>query len=1748
MLTWLAITLLDPIDPASLKFPRGVEFRLEGNILYIKAHWSDIWSWHRLLDGTPFETFESRQHCWVNRGWLDSQKAYWDCKLAGLPLFQPVAKIETFPFRSELTDYNAKLTAFFHALSASPDICIGISAPNRIRIDSESVLGPVSHIVGIRVDASAANLSGLVRQAVLEALQNQDLPQSRLFPAMFLPETVEGVTWLAPRCPADLTWTSDGLEYNPERYTRQEVAHLAAQLAPNRHVAARVHAIAAHLQPAGVGAKTVVALLLERSGDLPAAILAVWQLGGVVLALDPSYPEERLSFMLQDSDAALVLTDRDLAALPESPQSIDQPALYDPDSLAYIIYTSGSSGQPKGVDITHRGLDNLLDTILAETAIGPGDVFVAVTTVAFDIAFMELLLPLRAGASLVIASRETAADGKLLARLLEECGATILFGTPATWRMLIEAGWRGRPDMKILCGGETMTRRLADDLLARGAAVWNLYGPTETTICSTIARVEPGLDPVPIGSPIANTSVNIVDGELLISGHGVARGYRNRPELTAEKFTATGEFRTGDRVRIREDGNLEYLGRLDNQAKIRGNRIEVEEVEAALQKHPGVVMAAVRAADDVLTAYLVGDASPDLLRESLARTLPAFMVPSRFVFLNAMPLTPNGKLDRRALAAAEPADPANDFDPPRTSVEKSVAAIFAEVLHLPCVGRDDDFFHIGGHSLAANQVLSRVWEMWKIELPLRALFDAPTVEALARRIEVLQTPVIVPPTAPRRATALLSFAQQRLWFLDRLYEDDRALYNIPVVIRLSGAFDRVAFTRALNQVVRRHDSLRTNFTDVQVIAAERHIEVPFLNPQEAHGEMYRPFDLERDPLLRAAVVELGPGEYELIVVMHHIISDGWSVGILFREINSFYRGESLPPLTLQYADFAERERSTEPRLDYWRKQLAHAPGFLELPTDRARPARQTFAGGRVTFEFPAGLSSALKAFSRRGNATLFMTLLAGFEALLYRYTGETDLCIGTPVANRNRVELEGLIGFFVNTLVLRSTVTGQMSFGDLLATVRETALDAFAHQDVPFQKLVEALQPERGTSHTPFFQVLFVLQNQSAETLHLPGVKTLFSHIKTDLAKFDLTVNIEITEPAVQGVIEYNRDLFDADRMERLAAHYEVLLTAAVQAPESRVDELPLLTIAEQRSLHTWNGTASEYPQKTFPELFALQVAKAPDRIAAECEGRAWTYAELHAQSNAVAQYIVANGWTGFIGIQCSRSLEMLACMIGVWKAGAAYVPIDPELPEHRQAFIREDAALSGVLTQQGTAGSLAAGPSPAPELSLDTPAYILYTSGSTGTPKGVVIPHRALVNFLFAIQKEIPITQDDVTLAIATVSFDIATLELYLPLLVGARVVIAPDRRDLSQLIATTHPTILQATPATWRMLIEAGWKGHPNTRLISTGEALPRDLANQLLARGASLHNLYGPTETNYSSAARISPDIGPVPIGKPLANTRFQVLDAHRQPVPIGIPGELYISGDNLALGYWNRPELTAEKFLAGTFRTGDLVRYRANGDLEYLRRLDNQVKLRGYRIELGEIEAALLQQTGVQAAAVLICDERLIAYVVADNVRIEGLRRTLAAHLPDYMVPARFILLEALPLTPNGKVDRQALQNLPAPETDLTAAVPPSTPLEELIANAFAHVLDLETVGASDNFFHLGGHSLLATRVVTRLREKLDLEVALRTLFEHPTAQSLARRIEHDIRGDVCPRIGRYPAFGSGAGLFRATAPLVAGPVV
>jgi amino acid adenylation domain-containing protein len=1332
-----------------------------------------------------------------------------------------------------------------------------------------------------------------------------------------------------------------------------------------------------------------------------------------------------------------------------------------------------------------------------------------------------------------------------------------------------------------------------------------------------------GVPIVPIGNPIANTEIYILDeqqrpcavgvaGELYIGGAGVGRGYLNRPELTAEKFIQHSFneernarlYRTGDWARLSENGQIEFAGRRDQQVKLRGFRVELGEVEVALIKHPAIRECAVVASDEnnaekKLIAYFVPSGEAPImgeLRRFLSDQLPDYAIPSAFVELADLPLSANGKVNRLALPRIKSERPQMSvaFVPPRNEIEDRLATIWKEVLALPKIGVHDNFFELGGHSLLAARIVSRIRREFNIEFPLRAMFDGPTVAQLAAHLATPGAQHVYPAIKPaeRNGTAPLSFTQQQFWLLDQT--GHRAAYNVCTAVKIGGALDTQRLRKALEQIVARHDVLRTNIsleqgTPVQEISLAMPIDLRIsvlteLSALEREAEMNRllaaetaeVFDLSQGPLFRTHLLSFSHDDHVLLCTFHHIIYDGWSAGLLLRELAAFYEGSNtalstLPGLPIQYADFARWQRqwlqgtTLERQLDYWRRQLANASA-LNLPTDYARPATSSFKGARQSVTLPQSLSRSLQAMSRNEDATLFMTLMAAFQTLLFRYSGQEDITVGAPVAGRTMIETENLIGSFVNTLALRGDLAGNPSFREFLSRVRETVLGAFSHQELPFEKLVEELNPERGVNRTPLFQVMFAFQNTPTTDTSVSELELTPLKLKSSAAKFDLTLEVEEQTEGLVVTIEYSTDLFAPETISRILAHFQTLVAGAVKDPLQRIADLPLLSQTErEQQLVEWNDTHADFPiDARVHRLFEAQVVKAPDAIAAEFQGEQLTYRELNRRANQLAHYLrkLGVGPEVLVGICIERRLEMLVSLLGVLKAGGGYVPLDPKYPRERTAFMIEDAGLSLVLTQQslsadipavkaqllcidqaGTTLAQESFENPVTEVAANNLAYLIYTSGSTGNPKGVMIEHRALAHFTAVAAAEYSIKPWDRVLQFASLSFDLSVEEIFPALTQGATIVMRTDAmissaRDFLQCCEQWKVSVLDLPTAYWHELVDAvdllNLRVPKCVRLVIIGgeKALPERviLWKQKMGDRVRLMNTYGPTETTVATTmydVRSEGEIRRsqnVSIGRPIPNTTAYILDEFLNPVPIGVAGELHIGGAGMARGYINRPDLTAQKFITNPFsdrpnsklyKTGDLVRYRADGNIEFLGRVDHQIKIRGFRVELEEIEQTLRQHAGVNDCVVVLCeddnDKRLVAYVVGrEQTRpaASELRNFLKAKLPSYMVPAAFEAIGALPVMTNGKIDRRALPS-PQSRTEIEEGfAAPRTPIEELLAATWREVLKLEQIGIHDNFFDLGGHSLLAAKVVSNVRTALEVEFGMVDVFQAPTIASLA----------------------------------------
>ncbi len=1578
-----------------------------------------------------------------------------------------------------------------------------------------------------------------------------------------------------------------------------------------------------------------VALYAERS---VAGLVGILRAGCAYVPLDPSAPEQRQRLILQDAEPALLVTQRHLRQdLPfESENIIELDTLkesfatqadhvrlpeIDQDHVAYVIYTSGSSGRPKGVEVSHRALLSSLGARLLYYRDPVGRCLLTFPF-AFDGSITGVFWTWLHAGTLVIPTEDQARDPHQIAALVVRHRLSHMVLVPSLYDAMLQEvpqTWL-EPLRVVIAAGERLPIGVVHRHHERveQAVLYNEYGPTEGTVWTTVYRTngtEQGAR-VPIGKPIANSSVYVVDGEMhpvpigmvgeiCIGGANLAIGYLNQPGETARKFVPnpfqTGAllYRTGDLGVWRRDGNIEFIGRADHQVKVRGYRIELEDVEATLKTLPGVRDAAVVVREEngrgpILIAFVTSSEAPPSrsphLLELLKRKLPSYMVPADVIVVDALPVLPSGKLDRQALRVREwnGGDGRVASLRPRDSIEQSLAEIWGSVLGRSAADIHQNFFALGGHSLLATQIVSRIREVFRVELPLRSLFEAPTISGVAEQIRLEQRrsvrrqplPPIVP--VPRTGALPLSYSQQRMWFVQQLAPSATA-YNLLFVSRQKGPMNVQVLRQVVDLLSRRHESFRTTFAMTESGLVQRiapwqsphlvEIDLRTLPKQEreaaarrlAEEEGGRPFDLERGPLARVALLTLDHDDHILVLNLHHIVGDQWSFGILGRDFAAFYNAlcQKLPvpdlPLPIQYADYAvwQRQCLTEDKLDdqkeYWRKTLENLP-LLYLPTDYPRPAAQTFRGSYCAAEFPESLLRELKDYSSKHHVTSFVTMLACFQLLLSRYSGQEDVAVGTPIANRTQTAAEHLIGTFVNTLVLRADLSGDPSFDELVGRVKEAALGAFANQDYPFDRLVDQLQVDRDPSMGPLVQVLFNMVNAPIGDIQLWGLKWEPFEVDPGAAQFDLSLTVEM-EFSKKAYLTFNTDLFSPETAQRILTHFMTLLRNVLATSSARLSGINMLTRAEQfKMLEEWNRTSTEYPwSQSVSELVAGQAAQSPEAVAVGMGGKTLTYRRLNEEANRIARVLQGYGARRnvVVGVCLDRSPEMIAVLLAVMKTGGTYLPLDPDYPRDRIRYMVEDSGAAVVVTTSSLADRLGAQScvtlcldreteAIATQDSHDLPpmaqpddlAYVLYTSGSTGQPKGVEIRHRSLVNFLWSMKREPGCTSRDVLLAVTTLSFDIAGLELYLPLVAGGRVELADratamDGRKLRQMLDDIKPTILQATPATWRMLIESGWSGNSELTALCGGEGLPQDLASALAERTQALWNLYGPTETTiWSTVERVDTFRTGISIGKPIANTEIYILDAHRRPVPVGVAGEIYIGGHGLARGYHRRPDLTSDRFVphpfsndldARLYRTGDMARYRDDGKIVHLGRIDHQVKIRGFRIELGEIEAVLgrhpkLKQAVVTAREDQLGLKQLVAYVVSSETprpEPEELRSFLRALLPDYMVPAFFVYLDQLPLTANNKVDVRAL---PSPEVghhpEGTPRVSPRDAIEVQLTALWQQVLGVQEISIHDNFFDLGGHSLKAAQLFFHLELVYGRQLPLATLFQAPTIAGLA----------------------------------------
>ena len=1669
--------------------------------------------------------------------------------------------------------------------------------------------------------------------------------------------------------------------------------------------------LAARLARRGARPDDVVAVYADRSAELVVAELAVLLAGAAYLPLDPAHPPARTSEVLALSGAAAVISTGpllsggaplgddpevvDLAEVPSAPPTI--PARPDDATLAYVIFTSGSTGRPKGVGVSHGSLANLMRWRKVAYPLNPQDRTTLLCSPGFDVAVWDTWPTLAAGGTLVVPPAEVRTSPADLAVWLADERITATFLPTPLAEAVLDERWPSHTVLRLMVtGGSALQRGVPPSL---PFTLVNLYGPAECTVGVTTTPVLPGGQvPPPIGFPVDGVRCYVLDGldpvpdgeagEMCLAGGCVARGYLGDPATTSRSFVpdiaVPGErmYRTGDKVRRRADGAFEYLGRFDDQVKIRGFRIEPGEVAAVLRRHPAVresFVAAERSgsADPRLIGYVAADATPAELIDFTMSRLPSYMVPAAIVVLPVLPMTPNGKVDRAALPAPDRAAAglAEAAAAPHTPTEGTVASIMARLLGGVEVGADDDFFALGGTSLVVARLAAEITAELQVTVSLADLLRARTVAAIAEIVDErtgqsdrqtvgadtelgpAQSAPALPPVRPGRRDrpVPLSLQQERVWFFEQLSPGNLA-YNFQATVSLHGEVKTEALRAALDEIVRRHEILRTAFVTVDGVAMQqpvagvtaplRLLDVPAGQAEEViAAELRRPFDLTAPPLARWVLLRHRDGENTLVYAEHHIVHDGWSQGVLLSELGVLYQafaaGEPspLPEPAAQYADYALWQREwmhgevLKAHVDHGVALLAGAPHILELPADHPRPPVKSFRGAAPRIEVPAELSRALRSFSQQHQVSLFATMYAGFAALLYRYTGQQDLLVGTGAANRGLPEFEPLLGMIVNTLVLRTKISGQMSFASLIEQVQRTVVDALAWSDTPVDALIDAIGPARDPSRTPLFQVMFSFHDSAVPDLDFGGLTGAVTERANGSAMCDLTVIVVPRaaqrlgrEPRPEDddlslIWEHSTDLFDETTMSRMVTHYLNLLTDALARPETGIGGLELLTGAESRLLESWSrapaengsgpaaepiaGQASRAPDvatgwnrtnpgypadATIPALFAAEVARNPDATALVFGGESVTYAELDRRSNALAWLLRRRGvgTDTTVGVAMERGTDLVAALLAVLKAGGAYVPIHIGTPAPRVAAILTAGNARLVLVTAETADAVprlagvaeiridampapaelaalaaderAAPPDVAHPLSL---ACILFTSGSTGVPKGITIPQRGVIR-LISDPTYAPLGPGERLLLMSPVAFDLSTMEIWGALLTGATVVIAPPGRlglpDVASLLRTAGVTVVWLTAGLFHQVAETDIDALATVGvLMSGGDVLNPDAVRAVLAarRGRPVVAGYGPAENTTFTSCHVMTDpsqvAATVPIGRPIQHTTVHILDAAGLPVPIGVTGELCTGGDGLARGYAGNAAGTAQKFVPdpyghGTrlYRSGDLARWRPDGTLDFVGRVDNQIKIRGFRVEPGDVAAVLRTHPGVQASVVLVAGEgeqrHLIGYVTpADGVdpaalRPSTLRDFVAQRLPVYLVPTAFKAVDRFPLTVNGKVDRAAL---PAPEQGTRGeAAPPRGATEERLADIWRLLLPQDgnrgaDIGREDTFFALGGNSLSAARLMFRIGEGFGVELGLAAFYEAPTLAAGAAAI------DAARPAGQVTAGAPGSAVARST---------
>ncbi len=1550
----------------------------------------------------------------------------------------------------------------------------------------------------------------------------------------------------------------------------------------------RVNQLCRQMVEAGLAEGSLVALALDRSFELVIALLAVLKAGCSYLPLDVNHPRQRIEWILQNAEAKGIISKKTIcdditftgAQLLLDDESVFQgdelfvQGSWDENTIAYVLYTSGSTGHPKGVEISRGALASFFGAIQEHIQISASDRCLALTTVSFDIAQLELLLPLLHGAAIVLADDAALADPQLLRKLIDSEQITYAQATPTTWQMLIEAGWKNASDLKILCGGEALSSRLCRELLQCSDFVWNLYGPTEATIWSTIKRLEYE-KPVTIGKPLANTRCYILDeylnvvptgvvGELYLGGQGLAKGYRNNSELTHECFISSPKdfasktiYKTGDRARFLPNGEIEYLGRVDNQVKIRGLRIELEEIEVRMEAYSGVVMAAAVVSrseerGDLIVAYYSGECSERLLQEFLQKQLPSYMLPSRYVRLKHFPLTTSGKIDRKALSLKDLSEDITNYIKPENEVEERVIQFFQNFLGIEKLSMDANFFALGGHSLLAFRAVAGLNRIFDIQLPMRTLFEYPVMKTMAQQVDnALQVTKRCRniPVAPKLPNYPLSCTQQQFWFLSEQLPSS-ALYSIPLLMTIEGELDLTRLKEALEQLVNRHDSLRVVFCQqgeeaCQQVLSQVKVEVDCFQIEAGKERLEQairktasePFDLLKGPLFRFTLFRQGKEKSYLLLNFSHLIFDGFSIDPLLLELKALYEGDELPSLPLRYMDFAIWQQHTPPGppTPAWLKELSEAPPALNLPLDYPRPVTQTYAGATLDFSLN---SEGLSTLAREHATTPFTVLLSLFHILLYKYTQQSDFVIGVPTSGRTTEGLIPLLGCFTNPLPIRTLSDSHETFVGLLHGVKHQVNEAFQNEHIPFAKILDELKLHRVSGQSPLYQVMFNLLPKNT-VQEIDGQKICVQTVDRGYAHLDLSLTMQQREEDYIGTLEYNTDLLSREKMVQFAKHFQRLASLVVQNPETKIAEIDLLSDTEKEiQLVQWNAPALDYhKEKSFLTEIETWAEKTPGHVALVCGKTRYTFEQMNTLANRVAHHLLDQGVTpeAKVALCLDRSAEFIAALLGALKIGAVYVPIDPRAPKERKEFLLQELNPAYVMNKKDF-GQLPTHQVENPVLDLpeNRLAYVIFTSGSTGIPKGVEIEYRSINDRVMWKSTAYPLNSKDVALHAYSFIFDGAIINYLWPLCSGSTLVIATqeelmDSAELVKLIRKWKVSTVDMLPSLLDGLVEDELHTCSSLRRVfSGGEALDMDLVTNFYKKcGARLYNTYGPTEATVEATVWECTgefNEGIAPLGKPIADTQLYVLDRDQNDVPVGVPGELYIGGTGLARGYLNDPELTRQRFvsIAGRrlYRTGDLVKYQSDGTLIFLGRMDSQIKVRGFRVDLTEIESAMRLIDDVETAVVLpkgdALHKKLVAYVKLGERKKMGdieqsVKNFLDTRLPSYMIPQSVTVLDAFPTLPNGKLDYKAF---PQPKSQLPK---PRTrrykPLEYKLLKIWEEVLEVQGLSITDNFFDSGGTSLLAMRLIAKIKRTLGISAPITDLLLHPTIEKLAKALRH-----------------------------------